>query len=145
MLLDRIKSESIAARKAAVGKPDTSPETLKSKATVLLLSEIQKLSKEAGDRPLTDLDVVGVVKKSLKSVEDAVAKGVPAERVEVERGVLASYLPEQLSEEKIRAELTEIAAGGDLTLKDMGRVKAILNEKYPGQVDAATVSKLLRG
>ena len=59
-----------------------------------------------------------------------------AEREEAEIDVIRSFMPKQLNEEEIKQVvdtlIVEIGADG---IKDMGRIMAVLKEKYAGQVD----------
>ncbi len=59
--------------------------------------------------------------------------------------VIEAFLPKQLSEDEIAAAVAaaidEIGARG---LKDIGRVMALLKQRYPGQMDFAKASGLLK-
>ncbi len=65
------------------------------------------------------------------------------EREEIE--VIEDFLPRQLSEEEVadasRRAIEECAATG---LKDMGRIMATLRQRYPGQMDFAKCSKIVK-
>ena len=62
-----------------------------------------------------------------------------------EIAVIEAFLPKQLSEDEIAAAVAaaieEIGARG---LKDIGRVMALLKQRYPGQMDFAKASGLLK-
>lgn len=65
------------------------------------------------------------------------------EREEIE--VIEDFLPHQLSDEEVadasRRAIEECAATG---LKDMGRIMATLRRRYPGQMDFAKCSKIVK-
>ena len=59
--------------------------------------------------------------------------------------MIKGFLPEQLSDETVRdlisAAIAEIGAQG---LRDMGKVMAALKERYPGQMDFAKASGVVK-
>lgn len=147
-LLSEIKQSSLEARKSAIGKPDGSAESVKAKSMTLLMSNLQTVMKEAQLETLDDAAVIAVVKKSLKTVDDALNKGAAGEyaaKLEIERQVLDAFVPKQLSEVEIRKEINDFkSANGGLQMKDTGAVMKTLNEKYPGQVNGKVVSDLVK-
>ena len=68
-----------------------------------------------------------------------------AEQEEAETTVIAEFLPEQLSEEDMRAACREvIAETGAEGLRDMGKCMAMLKEKYAGQMDFGKASGMVK-
>jgi hypothetical protein len=68
-----------------------------------------------------------------------------AEKEEAELIVLQSFLPEQLSETKVRALVDAVVADlGASSMKDMGQVMKVLTEKTLGQADGKMVSELVK-
>lgn len=62
-----------------------------------------------------------------------------------ELNVIESFLPEQLSEEKINAIIEEvIAETGASSPKDMGRVMGATNKKVAGRADGKLVASLVK-
>jgi uncharacterized protein YqeY len=65
------------------------------------------------------------------------------EREEID--VLKTFMPQQLSDEKVEeivaAVVTETGAAG---MKDMGKVMAVLRERYAGQMDFAKASGVIK-
>ncbi len=59
--------------------------------------------------------------------------------------IIETFLPQQMSEaesiEAIRAAITEIGAGG---IKDMGKVMAVLKERFVGRMDFTKASALTK-
>lgn len=59
--------------------------------------------------------------------------------------IIEGFLPRQLSEsetaEAVKAVIAEIGATG---LKDMGRAMVVLKERYAGQMDLATASRIVK-
>ena len=91
---------------------------------------IQKLAKQRQD----SLDIY------VKQGRDDLAQ---IEREELE--VLKNYLPEQLSEDKIK-EIVEkiIAETGAQGMKDMGRVMGLASKEMAGKADGKTISGIVR-
>lgn len=148
-LIDQIKSDSIAARKAAIGKPEGSVENVTAKTLTLLMSNLQSVMKESQSETLTDNEAVGVVKKGVKTVEDAVSKGAAgdyAAKLAIERDVLLQYLPQQLGEAEITNWINDFAQqqGRALEVRDTGVIMKTLNTNYPGQVDGKLVSDVIK-
>jgi len=65
------------------------------------------------------------------------------EREEIE--IIASYLPQQMSEAEIRAAVeAAVAETGAAGLKDMGKVMAALKARHSGKMDFAKASGLVK-
>ena len=65
------------------------------------------------------------------------------EREEIE--VIERYLPKQLSEEELRAEIKKIIAeAGADSMKDMGKVMGVAQKKLAGKADGKTMSGIVR-
>jgi len=68
-----------------------------------------------------------------------------AAKEQAEITVIESYLPRQLGEAETRAAIAEaIGATGAASIKDMGRVMAVLKERYSGQMDFGKASGLVK-
>ncbi|MDB5621095.1 GatB/YqeY domain-containing protein [Tardiphaga sp.] len=101
--------------------------------------------------PLSDGDLLSVLQKMIKQRQESVElydKGGRAELAEQERAeiaVISAYLPQQMSEDDVKAAITaEIAASGAAGIKDMGKVIAALKAKYAGQMDFGKASGLVK-
>lgn len=118
----------------------------------------QQLSKTASDTgelekqsQLTDEEVLEViaseVKKRKESVEQFQAGGREelAQKEKAEMDILLTYLPEQMGEDEIRAEIqktiSELNASGP---KDMGKVIGAVMAKLKGRADGGLVSKIAK-
>ncbi len=65
------------------------------------------------------------------------------EREEIE--IIERYLPKQLSEEELRAELKKIVAElGATSMKDMGKVMGAASQKLAGRADGKTISGVVK-
>ncbi len=65
------------------------------------------------------------------------------EREEIE--IIERYLPEQLSEDQLKAELEKIAqeTGAD-SMKDMGKIMGIATQRLAGRADGKAISRVVR-
>lgn len=67
------------------------------------------------------------------------------EKLEAELKVVNKYLPEQLSDEEVRAIVSEtIAEVGAESMKDMGTVMSAVMPKVQGRADGSQVNSLVR-
>jgi len=105
---------------------------------------------------LGDDEILLLLAKMIKQREDSVAAYEAGNRPELaaaERGeieVIRSFMPKQMSPEETKATAQSvITETGAAAMKDMGKVMAVLKERYAGQMDfakaSATVKELLSG
>ncbi len=139
-LLERITADSIAATKEKA-EPDR---------TVLrsLIAALKNESIAAGSE-LDEAAAVAVLQKQLKQREEAAvsyeSRPEMAERERAEAAVIERYLPEQMSEEDVAAEvdaiITETGAAGP---QDIGKVMGALKAKLAGKADLGLAAKLAK-
>jgi uncharacterized protein YqeY len=68
-----------------------------------------------------------------------------AEREAKEIEVISEFLPRQLDDGETREAISKVIAEiGASSIKDMGRVMALLRERYRGQIDFAKASALVK-
>lgn len=104
-----------------------------------------------GKDPVSDDDIMQILQKMVKQREESAKIYEEAGRAELatqereEIGVIKSFMPEQLPEEKVRqlcqSVISETGAQG---LRDMGKCMNALKEKYPGQMDFAKASGMVK-
>jgi uncharacterized protein YqeY len=120
-------------------------------AVRLLLSAIKQ--REVDERKdLSDADILGVIEKMLKQRRDSISQYESAGRQDLadvekfEVGVLSGYMPQQLSEAEMVAEVeAAIAQTGAKGIPDMGKVMGVLKGKLAGRADMGKVSALIKG
>lgn len=116
----------------------------------LLLAAIKQ--REVDERvTLDDAAITAVIDKMIKQRKDSISQFQAAQRDDLvakesaELVVLAAYMPEQLSEEAIAAEVrAAVASTGAAGPQDMGKVMAVLKPKLAGRVDMTAVSGLVK-
>ena len=100
---------------------------------------------------LSDIEIVTVLSRESKKRREAVEAYTQAKREDLankekaEAAVIAQYLPEQLSEEEIKALIQEaIASTNAAGPSDMGLVMKQLQPKIAGKADGGLVSALVK-
>jgi uncharacterized protein YqeY len=142
-----LKEKIFADMKEAMKAGDAvKRDTLRMLDSMIKNTEIEKLKKEEG---LTDPEVQEVIARAVKQRKDSVAQfeagGRPelAEKENAEIMVLMGYMPEQMSEDKVREVVKEvIAATGATTKADIGKVMGQAIGRLKGQTDGNVVKKI---
>jgi uncharacterized protein YqeY len=100
---------------------------------------------------LDDAQVIAVLEKMVKQRRESIALfeqgGRPdlADKEKVEIVLLQSYLPPQLTEAEVDALVQEaIASTGAASVKDMGKVMALVKAKAAGRADMGAVSARIK-
>jgi uncharacterized protein YqeY len=105
----------------------------------------------AGKDPVTDDEIMQILMKMIKQRDESAKIYADNDRPELaaqereEIVIIKSFMPEQLSEEKVRelcaAVISETGAQG---LRDMGKCISTLKERYAGQMDFAKASGVVK-
>ncbi len=125
-------------------------DTARLGAIRLLLSAMKQ--REVDERiELSDADVIAIIEKMNKQRRDSISQYEAAGRQELadaekfEISVLATYMPQQMSETEISAAVAEaIAATGAAGPQDMGKVMGMLKPRLAGRADMGKVSALIK-
>ncbi len=68
-----------------------------------------------------------------------------AEEEEYQAAIIEKYLPEQMSEEEVKAMVEKVIADtGASSMKDMGRVMGMVSKQLAGKADNKLVSVLVK-
>jgi len=148
-LKDKIQGDLKASLKA---RDQVRSLTLRMLLAAMVNKEKEALRQAQGkDEELSDEEMQAVVaseaKKRRESMDAFEKGGRPelAEKEKAELEVLLFYLPEQFTEEEIRALVKEaIQAVGASGAKDIGKVMGELAPKVKGKADGAMVSKIVK-
>ena len=108
--------------------------------------------REVDDRVvLDDAQVIGVIEKMVKQRRESIAafeqggRADLAEKEKAEIALLQVYLPTQLSAAEVDALIKEaIASTGATSMKDMGKVMAVVKAKAAGRADMGAVSASIK-
>ncbi|PJE51303.1 MAG: glutamyl-tRNA amidotransferase [Candidatus Yanofskybacteria bacterium CG10_big_fil_rev_8_21_14_0_10_36_16] len=117
-----------------------------------------KISKEVSDTTelekqsqLTDEEMIQTIASEIKKRKESVElfkqgnREELAQKEQAEMEILQAYMPEQLSEDKVREEVkSAIDSVGASGPQDMGKVIGQVMGKFKGQVDGGLVSKIAK-
>jgi uncharacterized protein len=111
----------------------------------LIASELQKAAKENGGE---DVEVLQRERKRRFEAAEAYRGGGRqdlAEAEEREAEIIASYLPEQLSDEELGAIVGDaVAESGASSPREMGKVMALVMPRVKGRADGRRVSAAVK-
>ncbi|QXQ07959.1 GatB/YqeY domain-containing protein [Sphingosinicellaceae bacterium] len=146
MIRDDIQAATITAMKA---RDSVRLGTLRLISAALKNKDIEL---RTGTAPTDDdvlvADVLSkMAKQRRESIEMYVTGGRPeladAERAEL--GVIEGFMPAQMSAGEAQAKVRELVAElGATSLKDMGRVMAVVRERFAGQLDMGSASAMVK-
>ncbi|MEC7674862.1 MAG: GatB/YqeY domain-containing protein [Pseudomonadota bacterium] len=104
-----------------------------------------------GDDQIDDNEILAMLQSMIKQRQDSVKAFEEGGRPELaaqeneEIGIIRGFLPAQLEGEALTAAIDDvIAETGAESLKDMGPVMAALKARFPGQIDFAKASGVVR-
>ena len=146
MIRDDLKAAQIAAMKAG--------DKARTHTIRLIQSAIKNRDIElrGSDRtPEDDALVTEVLQKMIKQRRESIVMyeqgGRPelAEAEAAEVAVIEDFLPRQMSDEEANAAIDAIIAEtGASSVKDMGRVMAVLKERHASEIDMAKASGMVK-
>ena len=126
-------------------------EALKVSVLSFLRAELKNAAIDKRKDKLEDAEVIAVVKKQVKQRQDSIeqfkngGRQDLAEKETKELEILKSYLPRQLSEDKIREIIEEtVKEAGACGPQDMGKLMKALLPKLSGGADNKLVSELVK-
>ena len=106
----------------------------------------------ASVQPDDDALVTDVLQKMIKQRRESVDMYTKGDRSELaaiesaEIAVIERFLPQQMSEDEAKAAIGAlIAETGASSMKDMGRVMALVKERHATSIEPARASALVRG
>jgi uncharacterized protein len=132
-----VKSDVTASLKAG--------DREKANALRLIVNELQKAAKEGGG------DEVSVLQRERKRRLEAAEAYRDAERTDLaeaeerEASIIETYLPEQISDEELRAIVADVVAeSGASSPREMGKVMSAVMPQVKGRADGRRVSDLVK-
>jgi uncharacterized protein YqeY len=133
---------------AMLAKDRRKLEALRAIKAALLL---EKTGGGVGDAEIPRSVEVKLLQKQVKQRRDTAKiyreqhRPELAEEEEYQAGIIEKYLPEQMSEEEIKAVVEKVIADtGASSMKDMGRVMGLVAKQLAGKADNKTVSVLVK-
>lgn len=140
MLYDDFRKEKMQALKEK--------DKLKNKVITNILSDLIYIKKELGQEP-TEANSAKAVAKQVKQVKEAIemSKDRPdkLEELEAELAVLKQYMPKQLSEDEIKAEVLALLDENGIGLdpKNKGAIMKVVMPALAGKADGKAINKVV--
>jgi len=101
---------------------------------------------EGAEAVVSEVEITGILSKMVKQRQESARVYEEGGRLELaekelnEIKVIEEYLPRQLDSEEVDAAIgAAISEAGAASIRDMGKVMAVLKGKHTGQMDFATV------
>ena len=134
-------------KKAMLAKNKDDLRALRAIKSMILLAQTEKGASEE----LSSEAEVKILQKAAKQRNDSIAlyreqnREDLADAEQVELDVIKRYLPEQLSEEQLEAEIKKVVEKvGATSMKEMGQVMGIATRELAGKADGKTISSIVR-
>ena len=141
---------SDALKIAMKGKDGRSVSTLRLILAALKDRDIAARGKGNQDG-VSDDEVLGLLQSMIKQRRESIGFYEQGGRMELAQGeaeeisVIEKFLPEQMSEEEMATVITGVVGEvGAKSLKDMGKVMTALKDQFPGQMDFAKASAMVK-
>ncbi len=125
-----------------------SREVIKRTQLAKTINDRDKLENQS---QLNDDEVIETIASEIKKRKEAIEQfstgGRPelAQKEKTEMAILVSYMPAQIPENEVRAEIQKtIADLGAKDIKEMGKVIAAIMAKLKGQAEGSLVSRIVK-
>jgi uncharacterized protein YqeY len=146
MIRDTIKAALVGAMKAG---DQPRRDTIRLIQAALKNRDIEL--RGAANPPEDDVLVSEVLQKMVKQRRESIDMYVKGNRQELadieaaEVAVIEDFLPRQMSDEELGAAVDAIVAEtGAASVKDMGRVMALVKERHAGELDMSKASQAVK-
>ncbi len=140
--LEKINSDLKEAMKA---KDETRMNCLRQIKTEVMKKEVAK-KKDLSDTEVIDV-IASLAKSHVESIE-SFRKGGREDLIakeELEMAILKAYLPEQLSDAELKTIVEEaVKSTAASTIKEMGKVMAVVMPKVKGRADGGRINNILK-
>jgi uncharacterized protein YqeY len=141
-MIEKLNSDLKDAMKA---KDETRMNCIRQVKTEVMKKEVAK-NKTLSDDEVTDV-IASLAKSHVESI-DSFRKGNREDLIakeEKELAILKSYLPEQMSDEELRKIVGEaVTTAAASTIKEMGKVMALVMPKVKGRADGNRVNAIVK-
>jgi len=139
MIIDEIKKDNVQAMK------DKNVVARTIYGIVVNKFMLQNIEKRKTGGEMTDADMVAILQKTIKELEEEAENYKKAGNEEqantilLQKEVIVKYLPQMMSEEEIKAEIEKLED------KSIPNVMKYFKANFAGKVDMGLVSKIARG
>jgi uncharacterized protein YqeY len=141
---------SAALKDAMKAKNEAGVSTLRMINAAIKQKDID-VARARGEEKIAEEEVLGLLQGMIKSRREAIelfrqgSRDDLIEKETAEIGVIEQFLPQQLGVEEAGAAIeAAVAKTGAASVKDMGKVMAILKSDYAGQLDMSKASAMVK-
>ena len=110
----------------------------------LLISQINLIGKNDGDRETTDDEALRVLKKMIAANEETISvldTGAQLDALQAEVDVMTPFLPQMVDEATVQAYIDELVSGG---ANNIGALMGGLKKKFGSTIDMKLANPLVR-
>ena len=143
-LIDKVSSD---LKQAMVNKDQASMRSLRAIKSAIMLAQTEKRA----SRELSPEKELQLLQKFVKQRRDSLEIYQEQNRedlakIEIEEAtIIETYLPEQMSLEELKSEITSIITEvGATDMKDMGKIMGMASKKFAGKADNKMISQIVR-
>lgn len=141
-LTDQINQDIKSAMKA---KDKKALEALRAIKSALLMAATDQSSKGSSDEELKMLQKLVKQRTDAAEIYHKEGRKELAEEEEQQAKIIENYLPEQLSDEEIKAKVEEIIDElSASSMADMGKVMAKANQNLAGKADGKVIAQMVK-
>ena len=133
-------------KEAMLAKDSVRLSSLRAIKSAFLVAQTEK-----GAGVLDDVAKQKIIQKQVKQRKDAAAIYLEQNRQDLadvemaQIAILKEFLPEQLSEDKIREVVTDVIAQiGASSMADMGKVMGTVNQQLAGKADGKIIAQIVK-
>lgn len=141
-LKEQVQADLVAAMKAQ--------DELKKGALRMLKAAIMKWETDGEKREADDAAVLQIIQREVKGRRDAAeafkngGNAEMAAKEEAEMELLMKYMPAQMSEDEVRAEVSKILSEAGISSKaEMGKAMGLIMAKLKGKADGGVINKIV--
>ena len=106
---------------------------------------------EENTEGVSDNEIIVILSNMVKQRKQSIVQYEEGGRIELaerereEIKIIQEFLPNQLTDEEIKTEISKIINADDqLSIKDMGKIMGILKRKYSGVMDFGKASEVVK-
>lgn len=147
-LKNKIQADTIATMRA---KDKVRLGVMRLIQAAIKLQEIDARSAEKSDTELNDEQVLALLDKMVKQRRESIEQFTAASRDDLiqkeifEIEVIQTFLPEPLTSEEVKTLVQQaVKEVGATSMRDMGKIMALLKPKIQGRADASKVAALIK-
>ncbi len=149
-MAEDLRTRFTAEMKASMLAKDA-PRTSTIRMIMAKLKDVDINARPSGVEKVPDDQIIAMLRGMAKSRRESVElyrqgnRPELAEKEEAEIAVIESFLPQQMSDDAMRAAVAEaVAEAGASSIKEMGKVMAVLKAKHAASLDMGKAGPMVK-